>query len=88
MRIAWRGLESVIDICNDMASAMPTDSQYRIIPDRAEAIRDALADLCPGDILVLAGKGDEHPQQIGSRLVPHSDRAMVEAHRDKFAVPV
>jgi UDP-N-acetylmuramoyl-L-alanyl-D-glutamate--2,6-diaminopimelate ligase len=80
------GLESVIDICNDMASAMPTDSQYRIIPDRAEAIRDALADLCPGDILLLAGKGDEQTQRIGSRLVPHSDRAVVEACLDSQSV--
>lgn len=81
------GLESVVDICREMAAAFPPDSSnYRIIPDRTMAIRDALADLGEGDILLLAGKGDEQIQKIGGRLVPHSDRAVVEAYRDEFAV--
>jgi len=80
------GLESIVDICREMAAAMPSDSPYRIIPDRADAIRDALADVCEGDILLLAGKGDEQFQKIGGRLVPHSDRAVVEAYRDEFAL--
>ena len=81
------GLESVIDICREMAAAFPQGSdRYRIIPDRAAAIRDALADLRSGDILLLAGKGDEQFQRIGGRLLPHNDRAVVEAWRDEFAV--
>lgn len=80
------GLESVIDICREMAAAFPPDGNYRIIPDRSMAIRDALADLQAGDILLLAGKGDEQFQKMGGRLVPHSDRAVVEAYRDEFAV--
>ena len=80
------GLESIVDICREMAAAMPSDSPYRIIPDRADAIRDALADVCEGDILLLAGKGDEQIQKIDSRLVPHSDRAVVLAYGQEFAL--
>jgi UDP-N-acetylmuramoyl-L-alanyl-D-glutamate--2,6-diaminopimelate ligase len=80
------GLESVVHICREIAAAFPPDGNYRIIPDRAMAIRDALADLQAGDILLLAGKGDEQVQKIGGKLVPHSDRAVVEACLDSQSV--
>ncbi len=46
----------------------------REIGDRAEAIRAGIAALQTGDVLVLAGKGHETGQYIGSEVRPFSDR--------------
>jgi UDP-N-acetylmuramoyl-L-alanyl-D-glutamate--2,6-diaminopimelate ligase len=51
----------------------------REIGDRHEAIRQAIADLEGGDVLVIAGKGHETGQIIGQKTVPFSDH---EAVRD------
>ncbi|MBE6659855.1 MAG: UDP-N-acetylmuramoyl-L-alanyl-D-glutamate--2,6-diaminopimelate ligase [Ruminococcaceae bacterium] len=82
------GLENAVDICREMAAAFADDSRYRIIPDRAEAICAALDELCAGDILLLAGKGDEQVQKIGGKSLPHSDRAVVEAYAAAISTPV
>jgi UDP-N-acetylmuramoyl-L-alanyl-D-glutamate--2,6-diaminopimelate ligase len=47
------------------------------IPDRAEAIRSAIAMLRPGDVLCVAGKGHETGQIIGDRVIPFSDHQVV-----------
>ncbi len=47
------------------------------IGDRNEAIRRAVADLEPGDVLVIAGKGHETGQIIGAKTVPFSDHEAV-----------
>jgi UDP-N-acetylmuramoyl-L-alanyl-D-glutamate--2,6-diaminopimelate ligase len=46
----------------------------REIGDRAKAIHDAIAALAEGDILVIAGKGHETGQIVGSETRPFSDR--------------
>jgi len=45
------------------------------IGDRAEAIRSAVAMLQSGDTLIVAGKGHEEGQTIGSVTLPFSDHA-------------
>lgn len=45
------------------------------IPGRREAIRQAVAQTGPGDILVIAGKGHEQGQIIGGRVEPFDDVA-------------
>jgi UDP-N-acetylmuramoyl-L-alanyl-D-glutamate--2,6-diaminopimelate ligase len=45
------------------------------IPDRAQAIRDAVAMLASGDTLIVAGKGHEEGQTIGGVTLPFSDHA-------------
>ncbi len=45
------------------------------IGDRAEAIRAAVGMLTTGDTLIVAGKGHEEGQTIGSVTLPFSDRA-------------
>ena len=49
------------------------------IGDRAEAIRQAIAGLRGGDVLLIAGKGHETGQIIGDRIVPFSDHEAVAA---------
>jgi UDP-N-acetylmuramoyl-L-alanyl-D-glutamate--2,6-diaminopimelate ligase len=46
----------------------------REIGDRAEAIRAGIAALQLGDVLVLAGKGHETGQYVGTEVRPFSDR--------------
>ncbi len=58
---------------------------YRIVPDRREAIHRAIAVAGPGDAVVIAGKGHEEIQQIGSRKLPFSDRdEAVKALEERF----
>lgn len=49
------------------------------IGDRAQAIRQAVADLQKGDVLLIAGKGHETGQIIGDRTVHFSDHEAVAA---------
>ncbi|NGO50614.1 UDP-N-acetylmuramoyl-L-alanyl-D-glutamate--2,6-diaminopimelate ligase [Allomesorhizobium camelthorni] len=47
------------------------------IPDRRAAIHEAVAMLHPGDTLIIAGKGHEEGQTIGSETFPFSDHEEV-----------
>ncbi len=47
------------------------------IGDRREAIHRAIADLQPGDVLLIAGKGHETGQIIGDRVIEFSDHEAV-----------
>lgn len=49
------------------------------IPRRADAIRAALLMARPGDVVLVAGKGDESVQLVGTRRVPHDDREVIRA---------
>ncbi|MDU0340914.1 UDP-N-acetylmuramoyl-L-alanyl-D-glutamate--2,6-diaminopimelate ligase [Bosea rubneri] len=49
----------------------------REIGDRARAITAGVAELQPGDLLVVAGKGHETGQIIGDRTLPFSDHETV-----------
>jgi UDP-N-acetylmuramoyl-L-alanyl-D-glutamate--2,6-diaminopimelate ligase len=51
----------------------------REIGDRAEAIRAGARLLGPGDVLLIAGKGHETGQIIGSTVLPFSDHDAVRA---------
>jgi UDP-N-acetylmuramyl-tripeptide synthetase/UDP-N-acetylmuramoyl-tripeptide--D-alanyl-D-alanine ligase len=47
------------------------------IPGRADAIRHAVAALEPGDVLLVAGKGHETGQIVGTEVLPFSDHEEV-----------
>jgi UDP-N-acetylmuramoyl-L-alanyl-D-glutamate--2,6-diaminopimelate ligase len=51
----------------------------REIGDRAEAIRAGVRRLAKGDVLLIAGKGHETGQIVGSKILPFSDHDAVQA---------
>lgn len=51
----------------------------REIGERALAIRTAIGELGPGDVLVVAGKGHETGQIVGDEVLPFSDHDAVAA---------
>ncbi|WP_411032639.1 UDP-N-acetylmuramoyl-L-alanyl-D-glutamate--2,6-diaminopimelate ligase [Shinella sp. BYT-45] len=54
------------------------------IGDRAEAIRSAVRMLQSGDTLIVAGKGHEEGQTVGSVTLPFSDHAELQKALEEF----
>ena len=52
---------------------------HRSIANREAAICRAIHDAAPGDMVVLAGKGHERYQVVGSRVLPFEDAAVARA---------
>jgi len=63
-------LEQILAGIRDTAAA-------HVIADRAEAIHFALSEADAGDVVVIAGKGHEDRQIVGSESRPFSDRQVV-----------
>ncbi len=57
-----------------------TDGKYTVIVDRREAIGYALDHAKPGDVIILAGKGQETYQIIGKEKVDFDERVEVWKH--------
>ena len=56
------------------------------IGDRREAIRRAVVEMKPGDVLLIAGKGHESGLIIGNRVLPFTDHeAVLSALKEKVA---
>jgi len=66
--------ETIID---EIMSGLPPAAPYVRIADRREAIRTALDTALPGDTLLLAGKGHETYQVIGTEYLPFDERQIV-----------
>jgi UDP-N-acetylmuramoyl-L-alanyl-D-glutamate--2,6-diaminopimelate ligase len=66
-------------IAADIAAGLPVGHAARIVHDRAAAIRAALEAARPGDVVLIAGKGHEDYQIIGTDRRAFSDAAVVRA---------
>jgi len=76
--------ESPEAICEELLAAAPDKRRLVLIPDREQAIRRAVADLRRGDVLLLAGKGNERYQLVCGVRVPFCERSITKdamAHR-------
>ena len=67
--------EAILDeIVVGVRRAAPGTDRYATLPDRAAAIRAALGWARRGDTVVIAGKGHETYQIIGTSVLPFDDR--------------
>jgi UDP-N-acetylmuramoyl-L-alanyl-D-glutamate--2,6-diaminopimelate ligase len=64
------------------AARHPGEQSYLVIPDRKRAIAAAIGLAGPADIVLIAGKGHEDYQIIGTRKLPFDDRIIA---REKLA---
>ena len=67
-------------ILRDMVEGLPTSARYLKIADREDAIRTAAMLARPGDIILLAGKGHETYQIIGTEKIHFDDREQIRKH--------
>lgn len=66
-------------IIDDMLAGLEHPDNATVIEDRSSAIRQAIQESGTGDIVLVAGKGHEHWQELKGRKVPFSDEAAVNA---------
>ena len=67
--------EDPIAIMNDaLVGLRRFDVPHIVEPDRAKAIRAALSEARPDDIVILAGKGHETYQVLKDRVIHFDDR--------------
>lgn len=70
--------EDPISIINAMIEGVPDDYRDLLViePDRRRALEVAFRGAHAGDIVIVAGKGHETTQTIGSVVIPFDDRAV------------
>jgi UDP-N-acetylmuramoyl-L-alanyl-D-glutamate--2,6-diaminopimelate ligase len=73
-------IEQVLD---GVAPAARENGRFVVEPDRGLAIRRVIEEARAGDVVIIAGKGHETYQEIGSRRLPFDD--VVEARRSMSA---
>lgn len=52
------------DIISDIVSGLPSYANFKIETDRREAIKSAIIEARPGDVVLISGKGHEDYQEI------------------------
>ena len=66
-------------IIDDILQGFANPGSATVIEDRATAINWAVANMAPGDVLLIAGKGHESYQEIDGERLPFSDYAIAAA---------
>lgn len=80
------GREPPEDIIRDIDNAFPAGACPRLcLPDRADAIRQAVAMARPGDMILLAGKGHESYQLIGTSRIPFREKDILISALDAYS---
>lgn len=71
--------EEPMDIIADIRAGIEkTNGAYLEICDRREAIAYAINHACPGDVIILAGKGHEDYQEIKGVKYPMDEREIIQ----------
>ena len=65
-------------ILDDVLAGIPAGTAVRVEADRAQAIASAIAAASPEDLVLIAGKGHEDYQILGSRRIHFDDREEAE----------
>ncbi len=71
-------------ILREMEEGVEAGDKYLKITDRHEAIKTAVMLAEPRDIILLAGKGHEDYQIIGTEKLPFNDKSIVKEWFEKF----
>ncbi|MBW4515392.1 MAG: UDP-N-acetylmuramoyl-L-alanyl-D-glutamate--2,6-diaminopimelate ligase [Timaviella obliquedivisa GSE-PSE-MK23-08B] len=71
--------ENPEQILQDVVAGIPDATNSTVIGDRAEAIRTAILQAQPGDGVLIAGKGHEDYQILGTEKVHFDDREQARA---------
>ena len=71
-------------ILREMEEGVEAGNRYLKISDRYEAIKTAVMLAEPRDIILLAGKGHEDYQIVGTEKLPFNDKAVVKEFFEKF----
>jgi UDP-N-acetylmuramoyl-L-alanyl-D-glutamate--2,6-diaminopimelate ligase len=69
-------------ILDDILGGIPASVEPVVLADRAEAIRRAILEAQPGDGILLAGKGHEDYQILGTEKIHFDDREQARAALD------
>ena len=68
--------ESVQAILGDMLAGVQHSQAIDVIADRSAAVRHAVLQAAPGDVVLLAGKGHERWQEVGVKKLPMDDMVL------------
>lgn len=77
--------EDPLSIIDEIVAGIVAGANFIIEPDRSRAIRQGLEGLKPGDCLLIAGKGHETYQIIGTSKLAFDDKAVVREHLKELA---
>ncbi|WP_240331319.1 UDP-N-acetylmuramoyl-L-alanyl-D-glutamate--2,6-diaminopimelate ligase [Salinibacter ruber] len=72
--------EAPVAILRDIRDGVKRPESMRWIVDREEAIQAAADETMPGDVVVIAGKGHETTQTIGTGTRPFDDREVARRY--------
>ncbi len=75
--------EDPLAIIDDIVRGLKP-SDYKVVPERRQAIRTALELAKPGDTVVIAGKGHETYQIIGTETFPFDDKTVAREILDEL----
>ena len=76
--------ENPEQIIREMEEGVEAGNKYLKITDRHEAIKTAVMLAEPRDIILLAGKGHEDYQIVGTEKLPFNDKEVVKEYFTKF----
>jgi UDP-N-acetylmuramoyl-L-alanyl-D-glutamate--2,6-diaminopimelate ligase len=71
-------------ILREMEEGVESGDKYLKIVDRHEAVKTAVMLAEPRDIILLAGKGHEDYQIVGTEKLPFNDKEVVKEFFEKF----
>ena len=82
------GREPVEQICSAIAQGIEqqTRTTYHFQPDRAVAIREGMDMARPGDVVLLAGKGERARQELPYTIIPFHDRSYAEEYLSRINI--